>query len=111
MAEFKPEIVLNALSVRKATLEEAQGLLSGEYSDTLLTEWIENDRLLITEGGDLFIMDAKGLLTAQKTLDAHAFAWEDLLEILEDNCFQAESYNVATAVALLAAGWRPSTKD
>lgn len=109
MTEFKSDFTLNAVGVRRATVEEAQVLFPG-YWTCLLTVWAEEDKLLITGTGDLFITDAAGLNTAQKTLDAYSFAWEDLLEIIEDNSFQAESYNVGTAVALLAAGWKPSEK-
>jgi hypothetical protein len=90
-------------------VEEAQTLFPG-YWNVLLTVWAEEDKLLITEDGSLLVQDAAALNRAQATLNDYSFAWEDLLEIIEDNSFQAETYNVRTAVALLAAGWKP-TKD
>lgn len=107
--EFKSEFTLNAIGVRPATVEEAQVLFPG-YWTSLLTVWAENDKLLITSDGSLYIEDAAGLNRAQKTLDEYSFAWEDLLEIFEENCMQAEGYSVRTAVAILAAGWKPSVK-
>ena len=108
MSEFKSEFVMDAIGVRRATIEEAKVLLFPGHWDSLLTEWIENDKILITEDGALFVTDVTGLTRAQETLTAYPYAWEDLLEILEENCMQAEGYSVRTAVALLAAGWRPS---
>jgi hypothetical protein len=110
LAEFVSEFTLDAVGVRKATLEEAKALMFPGHWDSLLTEWIEQDKILITSDGSLFITDVSGLTRAQATLNEFPFAWEDLLEIIEDNSFQAESYNVGTAVALLAAGWKPSVK-
>jgi hypothetical protein len=111
MTEFKSEFTLNAVGVRRATIEEAKALLFPGHWDSLLTEWIENDKILITDDGSLFVTDVTGLTCAQETLTAYPYAWEDLLEIIEDNSFQAEGYNVRTAVALLAAGWRPRPRD
>lgn len=109
MTEFKSEFTLNAIGVRPATVEEAQVLFQG-YWTCLLTVWAESDKLLITEDGSLYIVDAAGLNTAQKTLDACPYAWEDLMEFFEENSMQADGYNVRTAVAILAAGWRPVAK-
>lgn len=107
MTEFKSTIVLNSLHVRPATVEEAKTLFPG-YWDVLLTVWAEDSKLLITSDGTLLVSDAVALGRAQKTLDEYSFAWEDLLEIFEDHSMQAEGYNVRTAVALLAAGWKPT---
>lgn len=107
MEDFKSTIVLNSLHVRPATVEEAQTLFPG-YWAVLLTAWAEDDKLLITSDGSLLVTDAVALGRAQKTLDEYSYAWEDLLEIIEDNSMQAEGYNVRTAVALLAAGWKPT---
>jgi hypothetical protein len=107
MTEFKSEFTLNAIGVRPATVEEAQELLFASYHAVLLQEWAEQDKLLITEDGDLFISDAAGFNRAQQALDS-GYVWEDLMEILNENGMQSEKYMVQTAVALLAAGWRPS---
>jgi hypothetical protein len=109
--EFKIEYTLNGIGVRPATVEEASVLFPGYWAG-LLTVWAEQDKLLITADGDLFVSDATGLNRAQATLTEYTFAWEDLLEVVSEHSMQAESYNIAVAVGLLAAGWRPSaTKD
>lgn len=103
------EFSMDGIAVRPATVEEAQVLFPGHWT-VLLTVWAENDKLLVTGTGDLFVVDVAEFSRAQKTLDSCPFVWEDLMEIFEENCMQAEGYSARTAVALLAAGWKPGEK-
>jgi hypothetical protein len=109
MGNFVGDYALDGVRVRRSTVEEARVLFPG-YWDVLLTEWAERDKIMTTSDGSLLVSDVEGLRRAQDTLAEEANAWEELMEILEDNCYQAESYNVATAVSLLAAGWRPTSE-